>query len=86
MKRIFGGPFIANHGFDEEAAEKVIEDGDADAVAFGKAFIANPDLPERFRIGAPLNEPDPSSFYFLGDGDISHGYTDYPRWGQEKPV
>ncbi|MGB6222025.1 alkene reductase [Haloferula sp.] len=82
MKKVFGGPFIANHGFDQASAEKVIQDGDADAVAFGKAFIANPDLPERFRIGASLNEPDPSTFYFLGDGDIRHGYTDYPMLGE----
>ncbi len=78
MKEAFGEPFIANHGFDQTSAEKVIEDGDADAVAFGKAYIANPDLVERFRIGAPLNEPDPSTFYVLGGGEFEHGYTDYP--------
>ena len=81
MKEAFGGPFIANHGFDQEAAEKVIQAGDADAVAFGKAYIANPDLTERFRLGAELNEPDPATFYFLGGGDIRHGYTDYPVLG-----
>lgn len=78
LKQIFGGPFIANEGFDQAAAGKAIQDGDADAVAFGKAFIANPDLVERFRVGAELNEPDPSTFYFQGEGDIWHGYTDYP--------
>ena len=46
----------------------------ADLVSFGVLFIANPDLPERFRRNAPLNKPDPSSFY----GEGSKGYTDYP--------
>ena len=50
------------------------ESGAVDAVAFGKAAIANPDLVERFRSGAPLNPPDPSTFY----GDGSTGYTNYP--------
>jgi N-ethylmaleimide reductase len=56
------------------SAREAIRNGDVDAVAFGKAAIANPDLVERFRTGAPLNEPDPSTFY--GDGPA--GYTDYP--------
>ena len=47
---------------------------EADAVAFGVLFIANPDLPRRFALNAPLNEPDPSTFYMSG----SKGYTDYP--------
>jgi 2,4-dienoyl-CoA reductase-like NADH-dependent reductase (Old Yellow Enzyme family) len=81
MKEAFGGPFIANHDFDQASAEKAIEAGDADAVAFGKAYIANPDLVERFRITAPLNEPDSSTFYVLGGGDYEHGYTDYPTLG-----
>ncbi|BCX48858.1 2,4-dienoyl-CoA reductase or related NADH-dependent reductase [Haloferula helveola] len=78
IKAAFGGPFVANESFDKAGAEKVIDAGDADAVAFGKDYIANPDLPERFRQDAPLNEPDPSTFYFSGEGDIRHGYTDYP--------
>jgi 2,4-dienoyl-CoA reductase-like NADH-dependent reductase (Old Yellow Enzyme family) len=86
MKEAFGGPFIANHGFDQASAEKVIQDGDADAVAFGKAYIANPDLVERFKVGAELNEPDPSTFYFLGTGDIRHGYTDYPTLESESEL
>lgn len=55
-------------------AERAIASGIADAIAFGRLFIANPDLPERFRRGASLNEPDPSTFY--GGGE--KGYTDYP--------
>lgn len=55
-------------------AEHLIASGVADAVAFGKLFIANPDLPERIRLGAPLNEPDRATFY----GGGAHGYTDYP--------
>jgi 2,4-dienoyl-CoA reductase-like NADH-dependent reductase (Old Yellow Enzyme family) len=74
LKKIFGGCMIANEGFTRESAARVIEQGIADAVAFGKAFIANPDLVERFRRNAPLNEPDTSTFYRSGP----HGYTDYP--------
>jgi 2,4-dienoyl-CoA reductase-like NADH-dependent reductase (Old Yellow Enzyme family) len=74
LKQEFGGVYIANEGFTADAAREVIRSGKADAVAFGKAAIANPDLVERFRTGAPLNPPDPSTFY--GDGPV--GYTDYP--------
>lgn len=78
LREIFGGPFVANESFTRESAEALLASGGADAVAFGKAFIANPDLPERFRIDAPLNAPDPGTFYHLGQGEISAGYTDYP--------
>ncbi len=74
LKKEFGGVFIANEGFTADAAREAIRSGKADAVAFGKAAIANPDLVERFRTGAPLNPPDPTTFY--GDGPV--GYTDYP--------
>jgi 2,4-dienoyl-CoA reductase-like NADH-dependent reductase (Old Yellow Enzyme family) len=74
LKKAFGGVMIANEKFTKEIAEAVIESGDADAVAFGQLFIANPDLPERFKRGAPLNTPDPSTFYAQGP----KGYTDYP--------
>ena len=74
LKQEFGGVYIANESFTADAAREVIRSGKADAVAFGKAAIANPDLVERFRTGAPLNPPDPSTFY--GDGPV--GYTDYP--------
>lgn len=74
LKQAFGGPYIANQGLDRDGANALIEAGDADAVAFGVLFIANPDLPERFRIGAPLTAPDPETFYVGG----AKGYTDYP--------
>jgi 2,4-dienoyl-CoA reductase-like NADH-dependent reductase (Old Yellow Enzyme family) len=74
LKRIFGGVFIANEKFTKETAEAAINSGRADAVAFGQLFIANPDLPKRFERGAPLNTPDPSTFYAQGP----KGYTDYP--------
>ena len=74
LKAAFGGPYIANEKFTLESASQVLANGEADAVAFGVPFIANPDLPERFRLGAALNDADPSTFYSPG----SKGYTDYP--------
>ncbi|GAA4342913.1 alkene reductase [Pigmentiphaga soli] len=74
LKEAFGGVYVANENFDFETASKVVESGEADAVAFGKLFIANPDLPLRFRRGAPLNAPDPGTFY----GGGREGYVDYP--------
>ena len=75
LKKAFGGVYIVNEKFDKAQAEAVINAGEADAVAFGKAIIANPDLVRRFRENAPLNEWDMSTFYTEGE----HGYTDYPR-------
>lgn len=74
LKAAFGGSYIANEGFTQATANQVLEAGEADAVAFGVPLLANPDLPERFRLNAPLNEPDPSTFYAPGP----KGYTDYP--------
>ena len=74
FKRRFGGALIAAGGFTRESAAAAIAGGDVDAVAFGRLFIANPDLPERFRLGAPLNRYDRSTFY----GGDARGYTDYP--------
>ena len=74
LKKAFGGVYIANEGFTRQSAEERVAAGDADAVAFGKLFIANPDLPQRFRMNAPLNEPHPETFY----GQGAEGYTDYP--------
>jgi 2,4-dienoyl-CoA reductase-like NADH-dependent reductase (Old Yellow Enzyme family) len=74
LKKQFGGVYIANEKYTHELADKVIGDGEADAVAFGQLFIANPDLPARFASNAPLNVPDSSTFYAPGE----HGYTDYP--------
>lgn len=74
LKKEFGGVFIANEKFTKESANAVLAAGEADAVAFGVPFISNPDLPRRFAENAPLNPPDPDTFY----GDGSAGYTDYP--------
>ena len=74
LKRAFGGVYIANEKFTLETAELAIERGEADAVAFGVLFIANPDLPRRFAAKAPLNTPRPELFYSSGP----EGYTDYP--------
>ena len=74
LKRRFGGPYLANNGYSRDLAIEALASGRADAVVFGRAFLANPDLVERFRENAPLNEPDQSTFY----GGDAHGYTDYP--------
>jgi len=66
--------WMANNGYDRDLALKAVESGDADLIAFGKLYIANPDLVRRLRDDAPMNEPDQSTFY--GGGE--HGYTDYP--------
>lgn len=74
LKRIFGGVYIANEKMTKDSAEQLITSGEADAVAFGQWFIANPDLPERLKRDAPLNAPRPDKFY----GTTAEGYTDYP--------
>jgi 2,4-dienoyl-CoA reductase-like NADH-dependent reductase (Old Yellow Enzyme family) len=74
LRAIFGGAYIANEKFTLESAEEAIASGEVDAVAFGKAFIANPDLPRRFALGSPLNEQRAEFFYSGG----AAGYTDYP--------
>lgn len=74
LRKRFGGVFIANEAFDQQQASQWLTEGKADAVAFGKLFIANPDLPERFARGAALNEPRPETFY----GSGPEGYIDYP--------
>jgi N-ethylmaleimide reductase len=74
FRKMFSGPIIANTGFDKARANAMLASRDADLVAFGAPYIANPDLVERLRAGAPLNKPDPSTFYTEGP----KGYTDYP--------
>ncbi|MDY0883479.1 alkene reductase [Dongia soli] len=74
LKKEYGGIYVANEQLTKEAAEKLLASGDADAVAFGKAFISNPDLPKRLRQDAPLNGWDSATFYARGP----KGYTDYP--------
>lgn len=74
LKKAFGGVYIANEGFTLASAQQALEDGKADAVSFGKMFIANPDLPTRFMRQAELNPLRPETLY----GQGPEGYTDYP--------
>lgn len=74
LKKAFGGVYIANQQLTKERAEKLLAAGDADAVAFGQLFIANPDLPRRLKVDAPLNVPNPATFYAA----TPEGYVDYP--------
>jgi 2,4-dienoyl-CoA reductase-like NADH-dependent reductase (Old Yellow Enzyme family) len=74
LKSAFGGAYIANERFTFDSGAQILAAGEADAVAFGKLFLANPDLPRRMKLGAPLNEPDIPGFYAGG----AKGYTDYP--------
>jgi len=80
LRRRFSGPLIINGGFTLEHAAAAIEQNEADLVAFGVPFLANPDLPARLRLGAPLNTPVRATFYGGGAG----GYTDYPTLEQAK--
>ena len=75
LRSAFGGSFIASGGLDRHSAEQVLKDGRGDLVAFGRAWLANPDLIERMQAGLALNAPDPATFYTPG----AKGYTDYPR-------
>ncbi|MGF6753273.1 alkene reductase [Paraburkholderia sp. GAS42] len=70
----FDGAYLVGGGLDQAAAENLLAEGRADATVFGGAFLANPDLPERFRQGASLNAPDKNTFYTPG----AQGYIDYP--------
>jgi N-ethylmaleimide reductase len=74
MRRFFHGTIIAAGGFTGKSAEAIVASGDADLVAFGRHFIANPDLPERLRRNLPLNPYDRATFF----GGTEVGYTDYP--------
>jgi N-ethylmaleimide reductase len=74
LRKRFAGAYMANNGYDFELATKMLATDAADLIAFGKLFIANPDLVERFKRGAPLNAPDKATFY----GGGAKGYTDYP--------
>jgi N-ethylmaleimide reductase len=84
IRSVFGGPLIVNSDyFTREGAQAVLDSGVADAVSFGRAFLANPDLPVRLRTGAPLNAGDSKTWYSAG----AEGYVDYPaldrRAGQQ---
>jgi len=74
LRAAFGGVIVGAGNYSVEKAERLIDAGLIDAAAFGRAFLANPDLPERLRSGAALNEPDAGTFY----GGGAEGYTDYP--------
>jgi N-ethylmaleimide reductase len=74
LREAFRGPFILNGGFNRETANAALAEGKADLISFGSLYLANPDLPERFAEGAPLNTPDQKTFY----GGDHRGYTDYP--------
>lgn len=79
FRSLFSGPLIASGGFSAETAEQTLKTGMADLIAFGRTFIANPDLPKRLALGLPLNEFDRSTFY----GGAARGYTDYPSFDEQ---
>lgn len=79
VRRHYRGTLVANGGLNAHSAQRLLDAGGADAVAFGAAFIANPDLPRRFAGNAPLNVPDPTTFYEGG----ARGYVDYPTLDED---
>ena len=79
MRQVFPGPIVLNSDYDGLSAAKRMTEGVADAISFGRTFIANPDLVERIRTGAPLNAWDAATFYTQG----REGYTDYPVLGEQ---
>ncbi|TVU16869.1 hypothetical protein EJB05_37026, partial [Eragrostis curvula] len=81
FRKAFAGTFIISGGYDKAAGDKVVAEGDADLVAYGRLFLANPDLPRRFQLDAPLNKYDNATFY---TSDPVVGYTDYPFLSEEK--
>lgn len=74
IRKVFKGPLVLNQDYDGAGAQADLDSGVADAIAFGRKYIANPDLVERLRQGAPLNQDDPKTWYSKGH----EGYTDYP--------
>ncbi len=74
FRPIYQGTLITNGNYTQKTANAALVEGDADLVSFGKMFLANPDLPKRFELNAPLNQPAPRTFYDSG----KEGYTDYP--------
>ena len=78
LRRRFSKTYIANNGFDLELATSHLAEGKADLIAFGRPFIANPDLVERLQTGAPLADINPATIY----GGGAAGYTDYPRFNE----
>jgi N-ethylmaleimide reductase len=82
LRKIFTGTIIAAGGFEPDTAEAAVREGDADLVAFGRYFVANPDLPKRIRLGLPLNAYDRATFYTFD----ARGYTDYPFYEERIAV
>ncbi len=80
LRRLFQGVYMANNGYTRELALAARQHNTADLIAFGRPFIANPDLVERLRRNAPLNTPDTETFY----GGAEHGYLDYPALASEQ--
>jgi N-ethylmaleimide reductase len=80
IREKYRGTLIIAGGFDYETAEQWLKQGRAELIAFGRKFLANPDLPERFRLRAPLNPDDPTTYY----GGGAKGYTDYPSAAQDR--
>ena len=80
MREKYRGTLIIAGGFDRGTAEAWLEQGNADLIAFGRKFLANPDLPDRFRARKSLNADDPATYY----GGGAKGYTDYPSLAQER--
>jgi len=80
IRDAYKGRLMAAGGFDLDGAEELLRTGKADLIAFGRKFLANPDLPERFRLGADLNPDDPTTYY----GGNEKGYTDYPTLDEER--
>ncbi|MBD2259715.1 alkene reductase [Pseudanabaena sp. FACHB-2040] len=74
FRPLYQGTLISNGNYTYETANAALADGSADLISFGKLFLANPDLPSRFKLNTSLNEPDPETFY----GGGKEGYTDYP--------
>jgi N-ethylmaleimide reductase len=82
LRPVYEGAYFAGSGLTKESGEGLLAQGLADAVVFGTKFISNPDLPERFRRGAPLSEPDHATFYTPGE----RGYTDYASLAWATPT
>ena len=80
FRPMYQGTLMLNWDYDQAKANAILANGDADLVSFGKLFIANPDLPKRFELNAPLNQPDPATFY----GGTDKGYIDYPFLSKTK--
>jgi N-ethylmaleimide reductase len=82
LRKIFKGRIISAGGFEPDTAEAILDQGDADAVAFGRHFVSNPDLPLRIKENLPLTDYDRNTFYTFD----SRGYTDYPFYENKAGV